>query len=88
MDDQRRDAAPCCVVQVRQLAADLDLFGAGASEGTKETPPPALRTLWVNEPEFKPLEVLQKLVGNQREVVGRLQGAAKALLGMLGAVHT
>lgn len=65
-------------LQAREIAGALDAAGAPG-----DAPP---STLWDFEPAFNLLEAVQKLVADQRDVVVRLQGAAKALLAALSSV--
>lgn len=71
---------------MRQLAADLDLFGNSGVVAAEGGDAGALSTLWSFQPAFKPLEVVQSLVEDQREVVARLQAAGKAVQAALKAV--
>eukprot|EP00887_Chlorella_sp_A99_P001333 scaffold14.g1333.t1 len=71
---------------VKQAAAALDLFGSSAGAGASQQQAQRARPPWGFERQFKPLEAVKTLVGEQREVVQRLQAAAHAALRLLGGV--
>ena len=74
-------AEPSAEQQIKQAAAALDLFAmpSGGDDTSRQQP------LWAFEQQFKPLQVLKRLVAEQRETVQRLQAAGQATLQVLGS---